>query len=120
MSSTLCSQELYDKYETVWREDDKGELYQDSILECTLSIHDVRKGMTLNEVREITGEPSEALELTKEGSKKSIEIWNYKHEENIDHSIEFVDGKVEDVIEEYDAYQNEAKKLLEENGIKPD
>ena len=118
MSSSLFSQENFDEYIAVYRQDDNGDFFEDSILECTLSIHDVRIGMTQDQVKEITGNPKDAIVLTQQKSEKSLEIWNYKHQENIDHSVEFEDGIVKNVIADYEAYQNEIKNLLKEDDVK--
>jgi len=118
LSIPVFSQEQYDEYVTIYREDDNGELYEDSMLECSkFFIEKVRKGMTVDQVKNITGDPSESFLLTKEFSKKKVEIWHYKHSNEIDHSIEFVDDKVEDVIHDYQAYQKDVKEMMINQGV---
>ena len=118
LSIPVFSQEQYDEYITVYREDDNGELYEDSMLECSkFFIQKVKNGMTADQVKEITGDPSESFLLTNEISKKKAEIWHYTHSIEIDHSIEFVDDKVEDVILDYQAYQKEIKEMMKKQGV---
>lgn len=111
--SSVSAQEKFDEYEIIYREIDDGSLVQDSILKCSLLLHKVKKDMTMTDVEELTGKPSREEVLTI-GNNRNIVIWNYQHEDEINHSIEFFDGKVMKVILDYPRYQKELKRVLKE------
>jgi len=74
-------------------------------------IDKVEIGMSQNETLKIIGTPTEKIKLG-EGPSGIIEVWHYSQDDKIRHSVEFTDGKVEKVIGDYNAYQNELKNMI--------